>query len=73
MAGLIKYMLEAAFPATAADLSALIGPTSQRGGKGAYGRCIIRTEQWGGRVFELHATKGWRSYRATSQDKGRGE
>lgn len=32
--------------------------------KGSYGRRIIRSYVEGGRRYELHATKGWRSYRA---------
>lgn len=31
--------------------------------KGFYGRHIIRQEEIGDRAYELHATKGWRSYR----------
>ena len=36
--------------------------------KGTYGRNIIRTVKKCGRIFELHATKGWRCYRDPNYD-----
>lgn len=36
---------------------------SKFGSKGTYARRIIKTERRGDRLWELHATKGWRSYR----------
>lgn len=32
--------------------------------KGAAYKSIIKTEKIDGRTYELHATKGWRSYRS---------
>lgn len=69
--GVSRYF-GAAFPITQPDLSRIIGPRLQRGTKASYGRRIIRTKRWGDRIYELHATKGWRSYRATNHNTTRG-
>lgn len=43
---------------------AKLGLPQPRRGKHAFGRHIIRRITKDGRTYELHATKGWRSYRA---------
>lgn len=42
-------------------------PKARRIQSGEYGKRIIKTVFRNGREFQLHATKGWRSYRATQE------
>lgn len=40
-----------------------LSPNRKQRRAGGYGRRIIKTMRRNGRLFEFHATKGWRSYR----------
>lgn len=44
-----------------------MSPNRKQRRAGAYGRRIIKTMRRNGRLFEFHATKGWRSYRDPSR------